>query len=322
VYAVTKSLPEKQREDIERELRALIDDMVEQDVDSKPNEAKIKAALLELGDPEVLADNYRGSKRYLIGPKFYDKYLLVLKIVLSAVFIGVSVAMFFGSFFDAQKNVKDIVTDYFDTIFSGLLQAFAWVTVGFVIAERNVVNLKEKDSRENNWDVSKLPAIPNKKASIPLSEPIVSIIFTTIFIALLFSAPQVFAAYLDNKTVVIPVFNLDVIYGYRALLVGIYIVSVLRDILKLYYRRWNLRLSVMLAVLTVISTILLLTLFTNSNVWNAGFASELVKHFNLNFNFVKIWWSFKNWLVAVVVLVGAIEIIVGVYKGIRYNTVR
>ncbi|HOV26477.1 MAG TPA: hypothetical protein PK566_09005 [Pseudobacteroides sp.] len=76
VYAVTKSLPEKQREDIEKELRTLIDDMIEENDEPVSYEKKVEKVLLELGDPEKLADNYRGSKRYFIGPKFYEKYLL------------------------------------------------------------------------------------------------------------------------------------------------------------------------------------------------------------------------------------------------------
>jgi hypothetical protein len=92
VYAVTKNLPPKQRTDIEKELRTLIDDMVEECGEPGTYEGKVKNVLTGLGSPEKLADNYRDSKRYLIGPNYIDQYFMILKIVFAAVLIGVTVA--------------------------------------------------------------------------------------------------------------------------------------------------------------------------------------------------------------------------------------
>ena len=154
VYAVIRSLPEKQRADIEKELRTLIDDMIEEYDEPVSYEKKVEKVLLELGDPEKLADNYRGSKRYLIGPQFYEKYMLILKIVLIAVFAGVTIATIAEGFFVKDKNVLDTVKDYLSALFSGVLQVFAWTTIAFMIAERNYMNTDkskiEKDFMENN----------------------------------------------------------------------------------------------------------------------------------------------------------------------------
>ena len=52
LYAVTKQLPAKSRRDIERELRSLIGDMLEERCgDIAPTERDIRVVLTELGTP-------------------------------------------------------------------------------------------------------------------------------------------------------------------------------------------------------------------------------------------------------------------------------
>lgn len=323
VFAVTKSLPEKQRLDIEKELRTLIDDMIEQNQEEGSYESKVQEVLLELGDPEVLADNYRGSKRYLIGPQYYEKYVLILKIVFGAVLAGISIAIFVESIFSNQQKIFDIVPDYFGAVYSGLLQAFALTTIAFMIAERNSMNMIKGRSEKNTWSPSQLPAVPDKKAIIPISEPIVSIIFTTIFIVLLYSTPQLLAAYIssDSGMTVIPVFSFEVIKGYRILLIFILVLSIFKEVLKLYSRRWTLKLSIIIAALVVVTTVMILAIFTNNSIWNPNFSNEIVKHMNLNFDFISIWPKIKNTFIAAIVLTSAIDISITLYKGTRYNKI-
>lgn len=322
VYAVTKSFAEKQREDIEKELRANIEDMIEQNQGSESYEEKAKKVLLELGNPEVLADDYRGSKRYLIGPQYYETYMLVLKIVIGAVFGGISIAVFVESFFIANENIVNITANYFANLFSGVLQAFAWTTIAFMIAERNNTKINKDHLGKRKWNLSKLPAVPDKKAAISLSKSIFRIIFATVFYTILYSAPQVFAVYVlrGNEIIGSPVFNLEVLQGYRVLIMSVLVLIILREMVKLYYRRWMLKLSVIHVILTVIATVLALIIVTDSSVWNPNFVTEIIKYFNLTFDFVSLLEKIKSWVVAVIVLSSSIEIIVVLYKGICYNT--
>jgi len=321
IYAVTKSLPEKQRKDIEDELKTLIDDMVEQNQGPESYEDKVKNVLMELGNPEDLADNYRGTKRYLIGPQYYDKYLLILKIVFGAVFIGVSIAVLVESIFSTQQNVYDIISGYFAALFYGLLQAFAWVTIAFVIAERNIMNTAKDISEKKQWNISQLPPVPHKKAQIPLSDPIFSIIFSTIFIVLLYSAPKLFAVYIpdDGGTTIIPVFNLEVIQGYRTLFICIFILNILKEVLKIYGRRWTLKLSVVLSVLSAASLILVLAVFANNHIWNPNFSNEIIEKMNLSSDFHTIWVRLKTGIIVGIAFFGVLDIVTLLYKGVKYN---
>src|SRR5690606_7305232 len=72
VYAVIRSLPESQRADIERELRASIADAIETRIEAgEAPEAAERATLTELGDPMRLAGEYADRPSWLIGPKYF-----------------------------------------------------------------------------------------------------------------------------------------------------------------------------------------------------------------------------------------------------------
>lgn len=321
IYAVTKSLPEKQRPDIEKELRSLIDDMVDRIEVDEAYESKVQKVLVELGDPEILANNYRGTEKYLIGPKYYEQYMLVIKIVLGAVFTGISIAIFIAGIFSEQKSITDIFKDYISVLFSALFQAFAWTTIAFAVAERKSANLNKKAPEKNEWNPSKLPAIPEKKSVIPISEPIASMLFTTIFISILYSAPQLFSAYISKggEMTVIPVFDLDIIKGYRAVLICVYLLGIFKDVLKLFGRKWTIQLSVAAVILSAASAVLMLVMLTDKGIWNPVFASELTKAMSLSFDFTLIWTKIRYWLVVLFAMGTVIDIIATLYKGFRFD---
>ncbi len=325
IYAVTKSFPKKQKLEIERELKANIEDMVEQNISNDNYEKKVEKALLEIGDPKIVADNYRGSKRFLIGPDYYELYLLVLKIVVAAVVGGISIALFIKSFFTANIDIANIGIEYLTSIFSGAMQAFAWTTIVFIIIERNNAKLKDEPDDQGSWDISKLPILPNKKTEIPVSEPIAAIIFTTIFfsvfLGVLYSAPEAFAVYFEKagEMIRIPIFNLEVLTGYRSWFIAIFFLSILKEIVSLYYRKWNLRNSLVSIVITIFTAILTLIMLTDNSLWNPDFPAEILKQIQGNFDFPGLWLNIRNWIVAIFVIVNVGEILSIIYKGIYLN---
>lgn len=325
IYAVTKSFPKKQRLEIEKELKANIEDMVEENIITDNHEEKVKKALLELGDPEILADNYRGSKRFLIGPGYYELYLMVLKIVVVAVVGGISIALFIKSFFTANIDIANIGVEYIASIFSGAMQAFAWTTIVFIIMERNNAKLKDGLEDKENWDLSKLPILPNKKTQIPVSEPIAAIIFTTIFfsifLGILYSAPEVIAIYFERagEMIQIPIFNLEALTGYRSWFIAIFFLSILKEIFSLYYRKWNLKNSLVSIFIITITAVLALIIITDNSLWNSNFSAEILKQIEGSFDFPSFWLNIRNWMVAIFILVNVGEVLSIIYKGIYLN---
>jgi len=327
IYAVTKGFNQQQRDDIEQELRANIEDMIEQRQETLNYEEAVNQVLLELGNPEELASEYRGSKRYLIGPHFIDSYLLVLKIVLIAVLGGISIALFIESAFSGSgyfvDNFVDLLIKYISALYNGALIAFAWTTLGFVIAEKSNSGNTASSDEKANWDLSKLPEVPNKKNQIKLSETIASIIFTTIFytifIALMYSAPELFGVIFNNgkDLVIIPMFNIDVLQSYRILIISVFGMSMISELLKLYYRKWTLQHAILHMIFTVASTIIVLFILNNPAIWNADFANEVNNRLNLAFDFTKVWQSMLNWVVSFIIIITGIDIFVPFYKGTK-----
>lgn len=322
IYAVTSRLSEKQKSDIEKELRTLIDDMLEQYPGDEAYESKVQKVLLELGDPAILADSYRETKRYLIGPQNFDNYVFLLKIVLGAILLGISIASVTGGFFSSELDITNIIIDYIATLFSALLQGFAWVTAIFAISEYNGVDLKIDRDKDEEWKLSDLPMIPVKEASISRVESVISIVFTTIFTSIFYFAPQLIAAYFRNAETgltLVPVFNISVLGSYKFFVLGIFILGIMKEVPKIISGRWSLKLGILVAVLSVASTILALIMFSNPEIWNMNFASDLLRYTNIDFTDADSWINITTGSILIIVIAGISEIATALYKGFKYN---
>lgn len=184
VYDVTRRLPEKDREEVSKELKSNIYDMLPENADE--NERKM--VLYNLGSPASLAEKYRQKPRYLISPAVYEDYVRVLKWVLPLV--GVVVFMI-GMILGAIDAIKDGMVDFpyliSNTLSKGIVigvsavfQALIWTTVGFVIADRT--GAKANKSKEQEWRVEDLPdALPDDKGKIKLSDSIAELVLTGVF---------------------------------------------------------------------------------------------------------------------------------------------
>jgi len=136
IYAVTKHLPENKRQDVGRELQSLIDEtLAERSLGVQPTDADTKAVLMELGRPAELAAKYDPhAKDALIGQPHFSVYLRVLKIVLLAVTLGMTIASLLEGVVSFEGNVFELFASVLGNIWQGLLGAFAWVTVIFAIS--------------------------------------------------------------------------------------------------------------------------------------------------------------------------------------------
>ena len=66
IYAVTRRLPAKAREEVAIELRGLIEDLLEEKAQgTQVSKEHVRSVLMELGDPEDHQE-YGGESRYLI----------------------------------------------------------------------------------------------------------------------------------------------------------------------------------------------------------------------------------------------------------------
>ncbi len=78
IQEVAKRLPEKNSEDITLELRSTIEDMLPEDY----SEEDVKSVLKKLGSPVSLANGYLDRPMHLIGPRYFDVYTTLLKMII------------------------------------------------------------------------------------------------------------------------------------------------------------------------------------------------------------------------------------------------
>lgn len=240
IYDVTRRLPEKEREDVKRELNSNIYDMLSEDASEK----EIKDVLYDLGSPALLAEKYRQKPRYLISPAIYDDYVHALKWILPMVGgILLALGMVLGTL-DALNadtvNQSTVISALFSNGISmgisGAIQALVWVTVAFAIADR----IKSKD----NWKVEDLPqTLPNNKNVIPLSDSIAELILTIVFgiISLLFCSKIIpmNVIFIMGKVEVNQLFSDSFLLACIPVIIIAVILQVVESIIKIKIRQWT-----------------------------------------------------------------------------------
>ncbi len=79
VHQVGRYLPEKERREVELELRSQIEDQIEDAYGASPSQAEVASVLRQLGDPVQMAASY-GRQQYLVGPTLYPVMMMVLRV--------------------------------------------------------------------------------------------------------------------------------------------------------------------------------------------------------------------------------------------------
>ncbi len=136
VSATLRRVPQKQRPEIEKELRAAIADDVDARLDQGDDATAAEyAALTELGDPYRLAASYTNRTLALIGPDIYPTYIRTLKVVCWIALPIVAVVLAIISVAQGRNVFASIFGPLGTTISVGIYIAFV-ITLVFVILER------------------------------------------------------------------------------------------------------------------------------------------------------------------------------------------
>lgn len=280
VYAVTQKLPQTQREDIAIELRGLIEDMLEERVgeNGSVTDKIVEEVLMELGSPRAMAQKYRGSKRYLIGPELYESFILVLKIVLISVGLSLATAFVVRTVINPVE-ILDYFIEFIVTTVTTVPQALGWVTLGFALGEFYGGFKKEDLKLDKNWMPSMLPPIPHPKKHIKRSEPIIAIVFYVILMAMFGFSNDYFGIFRfsDGEFVgVIPFLNEAKFPEYMPFLLLLLALFIVKECLKLISGKWTMRLVICTAVVNLVALIVVYFLITSQSFWNPDFMEGLI----------------------------------------------
>jgi uncharacterized membrane protein len=153
VSEVVKYLPRHLKEEVREDLTSQLLDMIE---DENDNEDAVKVVLEKMGSPKALADNYLNRQKSLIGPRYYETYTKILKIVLFALILAFSITFAIKLFFSDFTSLW-IFLEFPLTLFNAALMGFAYVTLIFVIIERNEVKIDDEELDSGSWTIKDLP---------------------------------------------------------------------------------------------------------------------------------------------------------------------
>lgn len=314
IYAVTQKLPQRQREDIAKELRGLIADMLEERVQNNmPTAQDIEAVLMELGDPRILAQKYRGTKKYIIGPELFDGYLWSLKYILIAVSIGISVSFIVQTVMDPTSILEHFV-EIIISFFTVIPMVIGWLTIVFAIIQYyEAENMKEYTKGEP-WKPSNLAQIPDPKRQIKRCEAIAGIVFYTIVMVLFTFLSDYFGImrFKEDKLVdVINFLNEETFSIYLPFVFVILGLSIFKEALKIITGKWTPKLVLNIFLINTLTLVAVYFMIEGSGFWNPNFMQELsqsgiVSQGSEGFETIsRIWNSSTRWIL-IIFLVGLV----------------
>jgi len=281
VYDVTRRLAENDRTEVAKELESNIIDMLPEN----PTEQQIVETLTELGDPRVMAEQYRGKPRYLISPAVFDMYIQTLKLVVPIVAGVLACLGIISTLFnmDITFSLAKLIGNAFGMAFSGALQAVIWITIGFAVYD--FLEIKK------DWTIAKLPEIikipENKKHRISRAESIATIImtifFTTLYIAMVLRNEWFFVFISRDNQIFIP-FSEDALHRSIPYIIIACILGVTVGLFQLFYARWTWPLFAINTVYAIIWMGIVIYIINWPDLINPGFKSAILPHLNFNEN--------------------------------------
>ncbi|WP_456272412.1 HAAS signaling domain-containing protein [Bacillus sp. AK031] len=320
IQEVTRRLPEKSRADIALELRSTIEDTLPEDY----NEKDVKSVLEKLGNPAALANGYRDQPMHLIGPRYFDVYVSLLKMILpiAAVIAVISmVAEYFIGYSGNEAIMNVVLTIMGKGIWNVIevgIHVFFWLTLVFAILERMD---KEKDQQPlsaslTKWtpdDLKNIPYIPKKKA-ISKFDVFGSFMWTAIWATLYFYANHLVGVYEgggEGLQFVIPALNQDILLGYWPIVVAVIALEVGFALYKLIVGQWMKRMAVFNAVFELLSTIVFMVILMNPSLFNQDFLVYMSDLFSTTAK------QIETWIISGVIIAFVVSAAINVYEVFR-----
>ncbi|WP_342599991.1 hypothetical protein MHB48_02480 [Psychrobacillus sp. FSL H8-0483] len=291
IQEVTSRLPEKNREDIALELRSTIEDMLPE----KYTEEEIKEILAKLGSPVTLASGYSNRPMYLIGPRYFDMYVTLLKMIIP-IAASISLIILIAELIFSHSGEQDVINTILAIIGKGIweilstsTQTFFWITLTFAILERTD-NSKDKSPLTTSlkeWTPDDLNHIPFILTEKKISKGAIfgSSLGIAIFAAVYFNAVHLIGVYekIQGKLVIVmPTFNQVVLHSYWIIVLVAISVEVALVFYKLIVGQWTKNVAIFNFVRNVVSSIVFIIIFSNTSLFNPNFIAYLEDIFNIS----------------------------------------
>lgn len=326
IQEVTRRLPEKMRKDIALELRSTIEDMLPGDF----SEDNVKEALEKLGNPASLAAEYKDQPMHLIGPKFYDIYKTILKIVLLAAPLAALIGFFIGEIETLANSetfllfITSILGLGLWTVIDTAIHAFFWVTIIFIILERTVsptvqIPLSWSGKKWSPDDLEKITYLPHYKG-IKKGEIIFGYAWIIIWAILYFNASRLIAVYESNTgseglQFKLSIFENEVLRSYWPIVVFFILAELLFTTYKATTRIWTYKLAISNAILRLANAIFLIIVISNPNILNPDFIAYMADIFESPFDAANLMMTRITYgILFSIIIIGLVDTITGFFK--------
>jgi hypothetical protein len=212
VYQIGRRLPKKVRSDVETELRSLLIDALEErsgiqaSGGTNYSEEDQIAILEEFGPPAQLAAKYQPTPRYIVGPKLYDIFLIVVAAIAGAGLLASIVTTAVSTFFTSAGAVDslELIGRAFSLFFNIFISGIGSVTLVFAFLERVIPDEKIKFDDES-WNPRDLPATEEQEPIKPAGLIVqIAFMFLLLIVFIFFPDRIIFGAYYDTAWHVIP----------------------------------------------------------------------------------------------------------------------
>jgi len=290
VATVLSSIPESRRSDVDRELRAAIEDEVEARVEQGEEQPAAETIVLtNLGDPARLAADYSDRPLYLIGPRFYLAWLRVMRKLLAVIPPLAGMVALVVHLLTGEDLVGSILGGLW-AVFITAVNVVAWTTLGFAVAERAAETSPADLEPLTRWSLDRLPRVPDRHFNP--GEVIGSMVAIAVVFVLILGVRNVTFPFLDPDAwnVGIPV------------LLGLLAFSFILALVKLRVGTWSYALATANAILN----------FGFAAWWAWALGGSL-----LNLDYFG-YWAGSNWLTVSVRITLAIIVAICIwdaYKG-------
>lgn len=210
ILEVGRHLPAKGRLDLEAEIRSTLQDMIDdrsRETGQPIDDALVSAVLKDYGAPTKVAAAYK-PVQYLIGPRLYPVFELVVKIALAAVgAIAIALLVFDLVVNPSGPAFGAALERFADLTFGGVFSLLGNIVLGFAILER-VLRNTDFEQKEKEWDPADLSRVPDPEA-VKRFELILTVVFTVIglSVANLQAAKFTLDFTVEGQTVLVPVLS-------------------------------------------------------------------------------------------------------------------
>lgn len=268
IYAVTRRMNRKQRDDVAQELRSLVDDMLTERCGSRtPEEKDVRIILTELGTPQELCSQYNeDADKCLIGQPYYTTYKYVMKIVLISVTIGMVFANVVLQMIEPKEWLVMLGTGL-SMLYNSYLSSFSIVTLLFAFFCHKGVRITEP------FNFDDLPPVPKRSQEISKWESIAGIVFSVIFVVLFVFTPEVFTV--GHNGTFISLFDTEAVRETWFIVVAFAACGICREVVQLLEGRYNQKVLTATLVTNAISAVLSIWWLVGFELLNQTFLANM-----------------------------------------------